>query len=99
MQFEQIQCHKAHMYRCPHCASVGTFGKYLAIPEIKIPERWLCKWCGWWWSEGIGVLMCCVNRDSGHWESQKQATRPTLTPMQRFALGSEVAPYLQLWVA
>lgn len=99
MVFERIQCGRAHLYRCPHCKSVATFGRYPEIPENKIPERWLCKWCGWWWNKDIGVLMCCVNAVSGHWEARKQAARPMPTPMQRYAMGLDTAPYLQLWTA
>lgn len=98
MKFDYIQCGRARLCRCPGCSSVGTFGWYSALHDAKIPWRWLCKWCGWWWSKDIGVLMCCPDAESGVWEARIQAKKPTLTPMERYERGLETAPYLQLRV-
>jgi hypothetical protein len=75
--------------RCPWCHKVGTWkphGGWLDTSDTAGKRRWLCKWCGFFWSKDkIGFAK--INSERGVWDLKGDGP----TPEQR--LGKEVDPW------
>lgn len=75
---QEVLCHQ-----CPKCRAIGTFRCYPEIAEA--PERWLCKWCGYYWSEKLGEHQCVPDSIKHVWMFKEDAANPNeKTPMEIF---------------
>lgn len=68
---------------CPQCNVIGTLRRYGAIEDV--PERWLCKWCGWYWSEELGERRCVPDPAICAWNFIENVPNPPKTPRERWA--------------
>jgi hypothetical protein len=53
--------------KCPSCGDQDFCGIFPAIEGVA-PERVLCKWCGYYYSEENGELQCEPNAEKGYWD-------------------------------
>jgi transposase-like protein len=75
---------------CHQCGE-DTLKLYPALPEDDVPERWLCKWCGYYWSEQYGERQCVPDYTRGVWMFKEDATDPAQpTPREECARLAEI---------
>ena len=71
---------------CPQCDEAGKFGYFPPIvtsnqydkglaegERVDVPGRWLCKNCGWYWSEKFGERQCVPDYERGVWMFKEDA--------------------------
>jgi|HubBroStandDraft_1064217.scaffolds.fasta_scaffold01033_24 hypothetical protein len=78
-------------HQCPECRVWGTFNLYPAIPADDVPERWMCKWCGHYWSERYGVRQCVPDTVAHVWNFRENVEHPGPCPR-------EMGEHLHRWL-
>lgn len=68
---------------CPKCGNPHQCGIFPALPEIDVPERLLCKWCGYYYSERFGLRQCVPNAETGVWELRNEHNAKFKTPAEQ----------------
>lgn len=106
MQFKRVNCVGPRMYYCPQCNSVGPFRHYNAVaatPEHGAsPDRWICKWCGFFWSPAMGRQQCVVGEDSYtavSWGAKNGKPMPMQRAMAGEPLGIGEVVSAMLWAS
>ena len=56
--------------RCPSCRSVGSWkphGGWLDVEDKRGVRRWLCKWCGMYIDNEVGMVPAVMSRRYKVW--------------------------------
>lgn len=73
-----------HRLRCPACDAIGTYkphGGLLDRQDERRVKRWLCKWCGFYWSKSEGVQWCALGDEVWQFEAEVDTGHPNKVPM------------------